>query len=381
MSTTNSRGCLLLVVPLLVVACADSTGPSDEHEIVEVQAGSQNTCALMRSGQLWCWGIPVGESGQNVEPLPVQYDPTLDVDHFALARFGSSLCVTSGDATSCQGAWLAYDVGSPYGTNLDERVPIQTSAALDQVSTYAGHTCGVEPDGTAICWGGALFGRRGQGVPEDLNGSIIPNVVAGGHHFLSVSAGYLHSCGVTEEQSVLCWGAADYLGAPDAEVLEGPDACFFQDFGCTWAPVPVALTNVSSLSASGMTCAVSNGEVYCWDHETVIPTLVPIPRAIEAVTTVSTRACALADDGSAWCWGLPGPGLGHAGQDGLPGRVETSLRFIQLSTGSDHSCGVTEDHELYCWGANHAGELGNGQQNTGSASPVQVLFPWVSTTN
>ena len=90
MSTTNSRGCLLLVVPLLVVACADSTGPSDEHEIVEVQAGSQNSCALMRSGQLWCWGIPVGESGQNVEPLPVQYDPTLDVDHFALARFGCS---------------------------------------------------------------------------------------------------------------------------------------------------------------------------------------------------------------------------------------------------------------------------------------------------
>ena len=66
------------------------------------------------------------------------------------------------------------------------------------------HTCGVTTAGAAYCWGDNRGRQFGDGTNTDSN---MPVAVSGGLAFQSVSAGYEHSCGVTTVGAAYCWGA------------------------------------------------------------------------------------------------------------------------------------------------------------------------------
>jgi alpha-tubulin suppressor-like RCC1 family protein len=68
------------------------------------------------------------------------------------------------------------------------------SCTLTQVSAGWYHSCGIQPDGTAQCWGRNDYG---QASPP-----------SGG--FTAVSVGDSHACGIRSDGSVQCWGANDY---------------------------------------------------------------------------------------------------------------------------------------------------------------------------
>jgi alpha-tubulin suppressor-like RCC1 family protein len=75
------------------------------------------------------------------------------------------------------------------------------------------------------------------------------------------------------------------------------------------------------------------------------------------------HSCAVATDGSAWCWGDGGSGqLGDGFQNYslVPVRVAGNLAFRQITTDAFSTCGVTTDFHAYCWGDNRAGQLGDG---------------------
>jgi alpha-tubulin suppressor-like RCC1 family protein len=60
----------------------------------------------------------------------------------------------------------------------------------------------VTMDGKAYCWGRA--GMLGTGTDAS---SLRPVPVAGGLSFRQVSAGSEHTCGVTTDDRVYCWGS------------------------------------------------------------------------------------------------------------------------------------------------------------------------------
>jgi alpha-tubulin suppressor-like RCC1 family protein len=191
------------------------------------------------------------------------------------------------------------------------------SPALTFLSVNPGsyHTCALADGGTAVCWGSnknAQLGRGAAGASEAL-----PQPVAGTARFTRLSAGANHTCGLTAEGGVECWGynAFGQAGVKTAEVVTRPTAI------------------ATALKFTGIAAGF-------------------------------THTCAIAEGGSAYCWGDSRTGQGGAGVSGgstaVPSqvRVPQGTEFRMIGAGGGFSCGLTADEHVYCWGSNERGTLG-----------------------
>ena len=105
---------------------------------------------------------------------------------------------------------------------------------IDDIIISAGfqHSCGIQASGeefggTITCWG---FNQKGQAAPPQGT-------------FIQVSCGNFHSCGLTIDEEVKCWGAAGVGRSVEGSFLQ--------------------------VSAGGFhTCAVKKtGEIECWGKD------------------------------------------------------------------------------------------------------------------
>jgi alpha-tubulin suppressor-like RCC1 family protein len=111
----------------------------------------------------------------------------------------------------------------------------------------------------------------------------------------------------------------------------------------------------------------------------------PAPtQTFKAVAAGGAHSCALAEDGSAYCWGrsesgqLGAPGTTSCPLDPdvfpcalLPVAVTGGMTFDQITAGGSHTCARTADGTAYCWGNNVFGQLGNNS-TASSQAPVAV---------
>lgn len=86
--------------------------------------------------------------------------------------------------------------------------------------------------------------------------------------------------------------------------------------------------------------------------------------------------CAIAPDGSAYCWGsfyTTRGELGTGSREGsqTPVPVAGGHLFRGITAGSRFTCGVTISDAAYCWGSNSSGQLGDGSTSD-AFSPVPV---------
>jgi len=138
-----------------------------------------------------------------------------------------------------------------------------TALAFSQVSAGGYHTCGVTTGNVAYCWGSNEFGQLGDGSTDGLTAlRSRPSMVAGGLRFRQVSAGSSHTCGVTTEKRVYCWGfnfdgeLGDGTGYPtNIERL-------------TPVPVAVARRFIQVWAGRDYTCAIEDETqaAFCWGY-------------------------------------------------------------------------------------------------------------------
>jgi alpha-tubulin suppressor-like RCC1 family protein len=361
-----------------LLACAEDVLDGPEITFVDVSAGAVHTCGITPEGAAYCWGDnSTGELGDGNAPTdrdtPVLVQGALVFASISAGSFHTCGVTTGGDA-------YCWGDNSPSGA--DTPVLIGGGLVFESISAGDGHNCGVTTSGEAYCWGGNGSGQLGGGNVG--TGSDTPVLVLGGLVFESISAGGVHTCGLTTGGDAYCWGdnSAGELGDGNAP---------------TDRDTPVLVDGAhafGSISAGRFhTCGVTTGgDALCWGTnrsgelgdgnsptDSDIPILVQSALMFESIGAGAFHSCGVVTSGGAYCWGSNssgelGNGNGPADSD-TPVLVAGAFVFESISTGADHTCGATTTGVAYCWGQNSAGELGDGNAPTESDTPVAVAQP------
>ncbi len=324
--------------------------------------------------------VPGSAPGRPAAPPPATSLP--GVRGRTLNAAGLNTCVVLDTGSiSCWGDNTSGELGGGFADSAWHN-PVTIAAGAEPfraVSLGATHACALTLAGRAYCWGLGTNGELGHGQNASSNA---PVAVAGGQVFVQIAAGGAHSCGLTRSAAIFCWGTnrSGQIGNRTAASSNVPTAVA--------APNGVSFTAISA--GTSHTCALaSNGSVYCWGangagqigtgttSDASAPTAVQAATSFRAVTAGGAHTCALASAGTPVCWGANGSGqVGGVAQGSAestrPQIVPGGLVFDSLEAGEAHTCGLTADGAAYCWGAGRSGQLGNGQA-ADSPRPVLVV--------
>lgn len=229
-----------------------------------------------------------------------------------------------------------------------------------------------------------------QLVPNQFASAIDHDAVHGIKHIV---AGIAHTCALTGENRVRCWGdnESGQLGYGHSnDVGDHPGRLPYQAGD---VPLP-PLDPVRQLVAGNRhTCALlQSGLVVCWgsnfagqlgyghtrnigDGEPVTASgYVTLGGLATKIAAGSDHTCAILQSGAVRCWGSNSLGqLGHGttfpiGDDetvASAGNVDLGpgVTVQQLALGALHTCALLSSGKVRCWGYNAHGQLGYGHTN------------------
>lgn len=199
-----------------------------DSPFVAITAGALDTCALTAAGAAYCWGRNVeGELGDGtitdrLTPVAVRGD----LRFRSISLGGAHACgVTVDGSAYCWGSnrWGQLGVGevppNSFGLRSLEPVRVQIDERLSVIAAGGAHTCALAESGRAFCWGQDAYGQLGDRTARSNSG--LPIAVADDHVFESLAAGDLTTCAVTPGGDSWCWGS-NYFGAlGDGTTSEG----------------------------------------------------------------------------------------------------------------------------------------------------------------
>jgi len=313
--------------------------------------GGSHACVL-EGGRAVCRGTnDRGQAGASV-----------GTGFVALATGISHTCALDAEGVAvCWGANEGGQLGDGSRTDRTSPVPVSTNLRFESLTAGTSHTCGIAGGGLPVCWGENLSGQLGDRSRTDAR---FPRAVGGGVTFSSLEAGWSHTCGLTSSGNAFCWGLNSDGQLGDGSRLD--------------RLVPTLVRGAMSSLAAGSahTCGVSDAQVLCWgsnrfgqlgdgtNEDRMQPVPVQgLPGRPQALTSGAVHACALLADGSAYCWGqnLQGQlGDGTTENRNRATRVAGGVTFRSLVAGGALTCGFATDGTEYCWGFNQNGQLGDG---------------------
>jgi len=253
---------------------------------IAIASIGRHTCALTDGGSLFCWGDDTqGQLGLG--------RPTAEC-HLDRIRF---LCAPRPERVGFDAQWRAMAVGG-------------------------GHTCAIDQGGQLHCWGSNRYGQLGAAAPETCSGTdgvspcrrrpatvaalddVVPSIRA-------VAAGASHSCVLDADGQAFCWGlnSLRQAGSDASDVVERP------------TPVGTSLRFSRLVAGAYHTCGITAaGELHCWGSDIAGElrglarercgdgpcTARPVRLASSGTTDAAAGfgiTCVLRRDGLTRCWG------------------------------------------------------------------------------
>ena len=327
-------------VPIYVNVAANETP-------VEVTVGQVTACALMESGNIYCWGSGYYGKMGNGEPWNDDYVNT-EMRQVLLpeGQGGQTVSISGGHICTildngdvyCWGrgnqGQLGY--GGTSNRNIPAKVNLPGQRSAIAISTGTFMTCAITTDGMGYCWGENDEGQLGNGTTNSRRMTPAEVLFPSGYTPVSISAGDDFACALMDNRKVMCWGENN-----DGRLGQGPLATDDET-----TPVWVSMENSETA------------------HFLDIGT---------------KSACMILDSGETKCWGTNEEGqIGQGDTDidyySTPTEVNGNYDFVALSINSDTICAITSNAEGYCWGDNEAGQTGRGSIDTDEPTPGEILF-------
>lgn len=375
--------------------------------VTSIQAGANHTCAITEANpksatnEVWCWGrgdgygLGNGSSTPANQPTPVRAAGGLVNKRITKIALGSgaqgnnACALTSDSATTSNRLVNVYCWGqNNYGQMSTNSTSTQTIPTLAQVRMSTDNE-----------------NSSARGLP-----------------FVDISIGDIHTCGITSDGLIFCWGknrpstASAYsnmgtfgIGATDYSTTDystgavsfyGPGSSTESYYYPTYSILNGSHTGgdrATSVASGGLNnCSINGGRVYCWGYNNqgqlglgtqsspnitankVTPvkvesdTLYGTNSAALSVSTNNGTSCAVHTGGLVKCWGantIGSPGAGRLGTGesvafgAQPRRVSNlaDKQITQVAVGYSHTCAIAgNEGAAYCWGDNSSGQLGNG---------------------
>jgi alpha-tubulin suppressor-like RCC1 family protein len=328
--------------------------------LTQVSAGTTFACALSNAGADFCWGE--NSNGQDGNPA----------------------------------------------TAKNFLVPVAVMSASTMIASGSSHACLLR-NGNAYCWGDDTYGELGNNTttttPVSSPVAVYTSGVLSGLTLIQISAGDDWTCALASTGNAYCWGN----NGAAANSITG-DTIALGNGGTTASSAPVLVSGSHTFTqisvGADAACGVTSGGVaYCWGNNqsgqignSASGAAVTVPTAVTGLTGVTptqiaagtSYACALANTGAAYCWGLGTSGqLGNSASAtsntavvvtvGGSSLIPTGTTLVQIAAGTATTCSLGSAGAAYCWGAGGSGQLGNGSSTAIQNTAVAVTTTGVLT--
>ena len=395
-----------------IPVAVSTTGLLSGKTILGISSGDNHTCAVANNASattsgVYCWGyngnseLGNGTTGTDSN-IPVAVDTTGLLSGKTIIQLSSganSSCVlassTSVDsAVYCWGYNYYGQLGNGSVTNSNIPVAVTPSGALAgltvmSISLGNAHSCALASNGKLYCWGNNMNGQIGDNTITQRNEPVaVVNTAESdafyGKTVLAVYGGRGETCAIASDGNLYCWGLnSANSGADTGKVGNNtnvnsnvPDAVYTN-----------AMVNKQavSLKSQGSANLVRTSDSSVWQSYKAVSKFDYSDRVWRQVSTSLKHACAVSNDGKAYCWGDNAFGqLGdnssidrsfptsvYTGTSASPGALYGKT-IVSIQTSEKFTCALTSDYNVYCWGDNTNGSLGNGTAVSYSAVPVAV---------
>lgn len=299
----------------------------DSATSAEVQTSHNSDSAIASSDSLSSVDAHPGPTGEAQLDQTDSAPPEQTVGGSAVDG-GASTLDSAATGTISDAGFPELDEGG-FGTDMPEPPNTEVEPKTIQVIAGGEHTCALSDEGKVRCWGNNLYGQLGYANTETIGDDELAasggDVDVGGT-VVGLAAGNYHTCALLNDGSVRCWGsgASGQLGYGTVE-----------NIGDDETP-----SSVSPVNVGGTVTALSAG---------------------------ASHTCALLTSGRVRCWGSSTHGqLGYGnsetiGDDESPaiaGDINVGSLVTSLSSGFAHTCALLTNGAVRCWGSGVSGRLG-----------------------
>lgn len=353
----------------------------------KVKLGLYHACAEGPSHAILCWGSnEQGQLGDNLLSLnktPQLFSGTT-LSNIVMSKGyispGNQICGIMTDSSLWCGGNNTYGtVGDGTNTDRSRALMIDYPTSYSKVATAGdSHSCGITSNGVLKCWGSNVYGQIGDG---SITSRTTPTISDTGTNYSEISVGVGHTCGITSTGALKCWGYNMYGQLGNASTGNQTSPALI-DSGTTYSKI-----SLGSYHSCGVT---SGGVLKCWGYNnygqvgdasttnrnspTIIDSGTVYVNVFSGGGNNDGTTCAITNTGVLKCWGRNDNGqIGNGTLTTVtsPSIIDSGTTYSKISSSGVHTCGILTNGSLKCWGYNVSGQVGDNTQSNRS-TPVLI---------